>query len=83
MAKTILVGLAVLTLATSAALAETQETPKTHKTTHHQHAAKPAAAAPASQVVGASPGFWMGGMRKADHDMYIKNERDAGLPGKR
>jgi hypothetical protein len=73
MTKTILVSLAVLTLASSAALAAT------HKTTHRHHAAKPAAAAPASPVVGASPGFWTGGVSKADHDMYIKNERDAGL----
>jgi hypothetical protein len=79
MTKTILASLAVLTLASSAALAAT------HKTAHHHHTAKPTAAAPASPspVVGASPGFWTGGVSKADHDMYIKNERDAGLAGKR
>ena len=91
MAKTILVGLAVLTLATSAALAETQETPKTHKTTHHQHAAKPAAATPATAApvaaapaaaAPASPSPVLGGFfggSAADHEMYIKNQQDSGL----
>ena len=80
MAKSVLVGLAVLTLATSAALAATDET----TTTHHRHAAKPAAAAPAaaapaspSPVAGASPSFW--GVSAADHEMYIKNQHDSGL----
>ena len=75
MPKTILVTFAILTLATSAALAATK------KTTHHQ-AAKPTAAAPASPGMGATPGFGMG-PSKADHDMYMKNERDAGLAGKK
>jgi hypothetical protein len=85
MAKSILVGLAVLTLATSAALAATD------KTTHHRHAVKPSAAAPvaaapvapapiaaapASPVMGAFPGF---GVSAADHDLYIKNQQDSGL----
>jgi hypothetical protein len=73
MIKTMLVSLAVLTLASSAALAAT------HKTTHHRHAVKPSAAAPASPVVGGSPTFWSGGVSKADHDMYVKNQHDAGL----
>jgi hypothetical protein len=83
MARSILVGLAVLTLATSAALAETQTT---HKTTHHRHAAKPAAAAPAAAApVAAAPaspspvgGGFFGGSA-ADHDMYIRNQQDSGL----
>lgn len=86
MARSILVGLAVLTLATSAALAETQTT---HKTTHHRHAAKPAAAAPAAAApvaaapVAAAPaspvrGGFFGGSA-ADHEMYIKNQQDSGL----
>jgi hypothetical protein len=74
MTKTILVSFAILTLATSAALAKTNKT-------HHQ-AAKPTAAAPASPGMGAAPGFGMG-PSKADHDMYMKNERDAGLAGKK
>ena len=75
MTKSILVSLAVLTLAASAALAAT------HKTTHHRQAVKPSAAAPASPspVVGASPGFWRGGVTAADHEMYIKNQHDSGL----
>jgi hypothetical protein len=73
MTKSILVSLAVLTLAGSAALAAT------HKTTHHRHAVKPSAAAPASPAVASSPVFWTGSVSKADHDMYIKNQHDAGL----
>lgn len=85
MAKSILVSLAVLTLATSGALAATD------KTTHHRHAAKPSAAAPAapaaaaptpaapaSPVVGAFPGF-LGVGSSADHELYIKNQQDSGL----
>jgi len=93
MARSILVGLAVLTLATSAALAETQTT---HKATHHRHAAKPVAAAPvAAPPVAAAPvaavpvaaapaspspvlGGFFGGSA-ADHEMYIKNQQDSGL----
>jgi hypothetical protein len=84
MAKSVLVGLAVLTLATSAALAATDETTTT--THHHRHAAKPAAAAAApvaaapaslSPVAGAFPSFW--GVSAADHEMYIKNQHDSGL----
>jgi hypothetical protein len=84
MAKSILVSLAVLTLATSAALAATDKT----KTTHHRHAAKPPAAAPvaaaptpaapASPVVGAFPRFFGVGS-DADHEMYVKNQQESGL----
>jgi hypothetical protein len=86
MAKSVLVGLAVLTLATSAALAATDGTTPTPTATHHRHAAKPAAAAPAaaapvatapSPVAGAFPSFW--GVSAADHEMYIKNQHDSGL----
>jgi len=95
MARSILVGLAVLALATSAASAETQNTTQntTHKTTHHRHAAKPTAAPPvaaapvAAPPVAAAPappspvmgGFFGGGA--ADHEMYIKNQQDSGLAG--
>jgi hypothetical protein len=49
------------------------------KKTNHHHAAKPTAAARASPgMMGA-----MGGASKADRDMYMKNERDAGLAGKK
>ena len=76
MTKTILASLAILTLAASSASA------MTHKTTNHRHAMKPAAAAPnsAGPVMGATPGF---GPTAADREMYMKNERDAGLAGKR
>ena len=94
MAKSILVSLAVLTLATSTALAAT-ETDKTTKTTHHRHAAKPSAAGPAAAapvaatpvaaapaspapVVGAFPRF-LGAGSAADQEMYIKNQQDSGL----
>jgi hypothetical protein len=89
MTKSILVGLAVLTLATAAALAATDETTTTTTTGHHHgHAAKPAAAAPAAAApvapapvaaAPASPSFW--GMNAADHELYIKNQHDSGLDG--
>jgi len=77
MTKTILATLGVLALAASAASAATQ-----HKTTHHRHAMKPAAATPTAPapVMGATPGL---GPTAADREMYMKNERDAGLAGKR
>jgi len=65
MTKTILVSLAVLTLASSAALAAKNK--------------KPAAAAPAAPVVGASPVFWTGGPTAADHALYVRNLHDSGL----
>jgi len=87
MAKSIVVGLAVLTLATSAALAATNAD---KKTTHHRHAAKPAAAAPVAPApVAAAPaspspvGFLGFGPSAADHDLYIKNQEESGLAGGR
>ena len=77
MTKTILASLAVLALAASGASAATQ-----HKTTHHRHAMKPAAAAATAPAMSATPG-WTGGPTAADHELYVKNERDAGLAGKR
>ena len=84
MVKSILVSLAVLTLATSAALAATDGT----KTTHHRHAAKPAAAAPvaaepvaaaAAPAPAAPAGLWGFFVKDTDHKMYIKNRQDSGL----
>jgi hypothetical protein len=77
MIKTALVGLAVLTVSASVATAQ-------HKS--HRHAMKPSAEtagapAPASPTMG--PAFGMGGVSSADREMYIKNQRDAGLAGKR
>ena len=82
MAKSILVSLAVLILATSAALAADKTI-----TIHHRHAAKPAAttapaaaaptAAAAPAAAPASPSFW--GVGIADHELYIKNQHDSGL----
>jgi hypothetical protein len=64
MTKSIIVGLAVLTLSTSAALAA-------HRT-HHPHAMN------ASAGVGASPVLWMGGVSNSDREMYIRNLHDSG-----
>jgi hypothetical protein len=83
MTKTVLVSLAVLTLATSAALAATQKKTHHHQAMKHHQTMKPTAAAPASPGMGASTGFMTGGASKADHDMYIKNQRAAGLAGKK
>jgi hypothetical protein len=79
MTKTILASLTVLALAASGASAATQ-----HKTTHHRHAMKPAAAAATTPApaMGATPG-WTGGPTAADHELYVKNQHDAGLAGKR
>jgi hypothetical protein len=79
MTRTILVSLAVLTLSASVAMAAKNKA---------RHAAKPspAAAAPASPAapaVGASPVFGAGGVSSADRDLYIRNQRDSGLGGKR
>jgi hypothetical protein len=76
MIKTALVGLAVLTVSASVAAAAQ------HKS--HRQAMKPSTAtagAPASPAGG--PVFGMGGVSSADREMYIKNQRDAGLAGKR
>jgi hypothetical protein len=79
MAKSILVSLAVLILATSAALAADKAI-----TIRHGHAAKPAAPAPtataapaATAAAAPSPSFW--GVGIADHELYIKNQHDSGL----
>ena len=82
MAKSLLVSLAALILATFAALAADKSIP-----IHHSHAAKPAAttapaaAAPtavaAPAAAPASPSFW--GVGIADHELYIKNQHDSGL----
>jgi hypothetical protein len=70
MTKSILVSLAILTLATSAALAA-------HRT-HHRHAMNASAGVGAPPVVAASPVFWMGGVSSSDHAMYMKNLHDSG-----
>jgi hypothetical protein len=64
MTRSILVGLAIVTLSTSAALAA-------HRT-HHHHAMNAYAAVPAA------PAAWVGGVSSSDHNMYIKNLRDSG-----
>ena len=64
MTKSILVGLAVLTLSTSGALAAQR--------THHRHAMN------AQASVGASPVIWMGGVSSSDRALYIKNLHDSG-----
>jgi hypothetical protein len=83
MTKTVLVSFAILALATSAALAATQKKTYHHHAMKHHQAMKPTAAAPASPGMGASPGFMTGGVSKADQDMYVKNQRAAGLAGKK
>jgi hypothetical protein len=71
MKKSILIGLAILTVSTSAALAA-------HRT-RHSHAMKPNASAAATNLGGASPVIWPGGVSAADHDLYIKNKHDSGV----
>ena len=65
MTRSIVVGLAILTLSTSAALA-------VHRT-HHHHAMNANAAAPATP---APP--MMGGVNSNDHATYMKNLHDSG-----
>jgi hypothetical protein len=64
MTKSILVSLAILTLATSAAFAA--------HPTHHRHVIN------ASASVAPPPVMWMGGVNSGDHDTYMKNLRDSG-----
>ena len=65
MTKSILVSLAILTLATSAAFAA----PRTHR--HLMNASASVAPPPAP-----APVMWMGGASSADHDTYMKNLRE-------
>ena len=69
MTKSILVGLAVLTLSTSAALAA--------HPTHHRHATTNANAS-----VGASPVVGTGGVSSSDRATYIRNLHDSGYDTK-
>jgi hypothetical protein len=71
MTKSILVSLAILTLATSAAFAS----PRTHR--HLMNASASVAPPPAP-----APVMWMGGASSADHDTYMKNLRDSGYSTK-
>ena len=64
MTKSILVSLAILTLATSAALAAQR--------THHRHAMNAIAG------VSPSPVGWWGGVNSNDRTMYLKNLHDSG-----
>jgi len=65
MTKSILVSLAILTLATSAALAAQR--------THH----RPAMNATAG-VGAASPVVWTGGVSSSDRALYLRNLHDSG-----
>jgi hypothetical protein len=89
MTKSILVGVAVLTLSTSVALAAAQKT-------HHRHAAKPNASTAAMTPNpnappmypnafgggGPAPLGWGGGMSSGDRDQYMKNLHDSGYDKK-
>jgi hypothetical protein len=66
MTRSLVVGLAILTLSTSAALAAQR--------THHRHAMNAYAAVPATPA----PATWTGGVSSSDHAMYIRNLRDSG-----
>jgi hypothetical protein len=84
MNKSILVGLAILTLSTSAALAAQR--------THHGRAVNPNASAAAMNPnpfgrpmnanafagTGASPVGWSGGVSSSDRALYVKNLHDSG-----
>jgi hypothetical protein len=71
MTKTILVSLAVLTLATSSAFAAQRTY---HRQATNAYASMPAATAPAP----AAPVMWMGGVSSGDRELYFKNLRDSG-----
>jgi hypothetical protein len=79
--KSILVGLAILTLSTSAALAA-------HRT-HHGRAMNTSSTAlnpnpyNANASVGASPLGWSGGTTSNDHAQYMKNLHDSGYDPKK
>jgi hypothetical protein len=78
MTKSILISLAVLTLAASAAMAAQR--------THHRHAMNANASVGASPVapgVGASPVLWSGGVSSSDRALYIKNLHDSGYDTKK
>ena len=66
MTRSIVVGLAILTLSTSAALA-------VHRT-HPHHAMNANATAPATPA----PSMWTGGVSSSDHATYMKNLHDSG-----
>jgi hypothetical protein len=71
MTRSIVVGLAILTLSTSAALAAQR--------THHRHAMNAYAAVPATSA----PAMWTGGVSSSDRALYIKNLRDSGYNPKK
>ena len=66
MTKSLVVGLAILTLSTSAALAAQR--------THHRHAMNAYAAVRATPA----PAPWTGGVSSSDRALYIKNLHDSG-----
>jgi hypothetical protein len=68
MTKSILVSLAILTLATSSAFAATR--------THHRQAMN--ASASIAPAPAPAPVMWMGGASSGDHDLYIRNLHDSG-----
>jgi hypothetical protein len=74
MTKSILVSLAILTLATSGAFAAQR--------THHRQAMNAAASVPAANAP-TTPVMWMGGVSSGDRDMYIKNLHDSGYDRKK
>ena len=71
MTKSILVSLAILTLATSSAFAATR--------THHRQAMN----ASASIAPAPAPVMWMGGASGGDRDLYFRNLRDSGYDTKK
>jgi len=89
MTRSILIGLAILTLSTSVALAAQR--------THHSRAVKPNASTAAMNPNpyarpmypnafaggGLSPVVWPGGVSSSDRDQYVKNLRDSGYDRKK
>ncbi|MBO4222437.1 hypothetical protein [Bradyrhizobium neotropicale] len=70
MTKSVLVSLAILTLATSTALAAQR--------THHRHPMNAYAGMRAAPVVAPGPAIAPGGVSSGDRDMYFRNLHDSG-----
>lgn len=85
MTKSILVGLAILTLSTSVALAAQRTQSRAMKPTPNAPAAAMTQnpyAPNAYARMGPSPVGWQGGVSSGDRDLYFRNLRDSGYDKK-